>query len=141
MVGIRKARPGLAAGGRAATMVAAVASSRRDNRITIYAQGKPVGHVDIETGIFHKTCRASRHLMRRPAGWALDTASLDQAERAAATVVRITDIETGRVYTASIKAIRDNGVLLDRGCGEQLLLPLDKWTVRDSRQLDLWGAA
>lgn len=56
-------------------------------------------------------------------------------------MVQIEDTESGRVYTASIKAIRNNGVPLDRGFGEQLLLPLSGWNVRDSRQLDLWGAA
>lgn len=136
------ARPGLwQASGRARQGLAAVASSRRHNHITVYAQGKPVGYVDVQAGIFHKKCRASVHRLRKPLGWALDVGSLSEAERAGATLVQIEDTESGRVYTASIKAIRNNGVPLDRGFGEQLLLPLSGWNVRDSRQLDLWGAA
>jgi len=100
-----------------------------------------VGHVDIKTGIFHKTCRASLHMLRKPAGWALDVGSLDEAERAGAHTVEITDAEANKTYVAPIRRIRNDGALLDRGYGEQLLLPLDKWAVRDSRQLDLWGAA
>ena len=128
------------ASGQARHGLAAGVSSRRANSITILAQGKPVGSVDPATGIFRKRCRASVHMLRRPVGWALDIQSLDEAEKAAATLVQIEDLESGKVYTASIKTIRDNGIPLDRGFGEQLLLPLSGWTIRDSRQLSLWGA-
>jgi len=136
------ARPAASrASGQARRAMAAGVSSRRANSITILAQGKPVGSVDPATGIFRKRCRASVHMLRKPVGWALDIQSLDAAERAGATLVQIEDLESDRMYTATIKSIYDNGILLNRGFGEQLLLPLDKWTVRDSQQLSLWGGA
>ena len=136
------ARPGAwQASGRARHGLAAVASSRRNNHITIYAQGKPVGHVDIKTGIFHKTCRASLHMLRKPAGWALDVGSLDEAERAGAHTVEITDAEANKTYVASIRQIRSAGILLDRGFGQQFALPLTAWVVRDPLQPSFWEVA
>ena len=131
------ARFGLGGGERAATMVAGANRPRPNDTTTILAMGRPVGVV--RDGVFSKRCRGSRHMLRRPVGWCLDVGSLDEAERVGASLVQIEDTESGRVYTASIKTIRDNGVPLDRGFGEQLLLPLDKWAVRDSRQMSLFG--
>ena len=136
---IARARPG--GTGRVAGTMATVASRRHADCTTIFVQGRPVGTVNPATGVFSKRCRGSVHMLRRPVGWCLDVGSLDEAERAGASLVQIGDTESGKVYVASIKAIRDNGIPLDRGYGEQLLLPLSGWTVRDSRQLDLWGAA
>jgi len=127
------------ASGQARRAMAAGVNSRRAHSITILAMGRPVGIV--RDGVFIKHCLGSRHMLQRPQGWSVDAGSLDDAERAGAVLVQITDTESGRVYTASIKTIRDNGIPLDRGYGLQLALTLDKWTVRDSRQLDLWGAA
>lgn len=123
------------ASGRARRALATVASGQLHS-ITIYAQGKPVG--DVRDGTFRKRCRASVHMLRKPRGWALDIESLGQAERAGATIVQIEDTESGRVYRASIESIRDNGIPLDRGFGEQLSLPLSGWTVRDRRQMSFF---
>jgi len=106
------------------------------------ANGRVVG--EVRAAVFRKTARASRHMLRRPPAWALDIASLDEAEALGAVRVRILDIETGRLYLAPISLIRSDGFRLNRGYGQQVALALEFWQVTASSdsmpiQLSLFG--
>jgi hypothetical protein len=68
-------------------------------------------------------------MLRRPPAWAIDAAILEAARQDGARTVEITDIETRRVYRASIAAFDAHGVRLDRGHGVQIALPLAHWRV------------
>ena len=94
---------------------------------SVHARGKVVGRVS--GGVFRKRVRGSRHMLRNPRAWALDTQSLLDAERLGARVVAITDTETGRTFSASVALIRWRGFTFDRGHGRQIALPLGFWTV------------
>lgn len=98
----------------------------------IYVAGRAVGHVAGDT--FRKTCRASKHMLRQPRGWASDVAALRAALMAGATYLEIEDAESGAVYRASIADLLDRGVHFNRGFGDQVALPLDKWLRPDLGQ-------
>ena len=86
---------------------------------------------------FVKRVRASKHMLREPRGWALDSESLVAAERLGAREVEIEDTESGAIYTASFERIRNKGFRFDRGHGQQICLPLQFWSVRRAEQLVL----
>lgn len=101
----------------------------------IRVQGRVVGQVEGRT--FRKTVRGSKHRLRRPPAWALDVASLDEAEALGARFVEIHDVESDLLYRASIADIRQWGFVLDRGHGLQIALRLEFWATKDPRQLSL----
>jgi len=84
-------------------------------------------HGVIRGNTWHKTVRASVHMLRAPEGWAVDLGDLDAAARAGATLLLIEDCESGKQYLASLAVIRRHGIPLDRGFGAQLALPLKRW--------------
>ena len=86
---------------------------------------------------FYKRVRASKHMLREPRGWALDSESLVAAERLGAREAEIEDTEGGAIYTASLERIRSKGFRFDRGHGQQICLPLQFWSVRRAEQLVL----
>lgn len=103
-----------------------------NSRIPIRANQKIVGYVERET--FYKNLVASKHFLRVPRAIAFDVSTLDDAERAGARFVEITDTESGRVFRQSIATIRARGFRVARGFGEQIALALDEWT-RDSEAI------
>jgi hypothetical protein len=102
------------------------------NRIPIRVGKLIVGEVRGDT--FYKRLRASAHFLNVPPAIAFDVSTLDDAERAGARFVEITDTESGRVYRSSIATIRAKGFRVARGFGEQIALAMDEWT-RDGEPL------
>jgi len=91
-------------------------------------RGQVVGVV--RSGVFRKdNLYGSRHMMRKPLGWALDLESLSQAKKLGADVVQLSDRETGHIYKAPIILIEQKGIRLNRGYGIQVCLPLGFWEV------------
>lgn len=131
----REARP---VAGRRWGRARTAADATGHQQSTVFVSGRPVGRVVGEA--FVKTVAASRHMLRRPEAWCLDTQSLEDARRLGATMVELHDQDTGRTFEASLEVIRRDGIPLDRGFGPQLALPLHRWAMRDSRQLALFGA-
>lgn len=78
---------------------------------------------------FVKSLRSSVHMLRRPRGWALDLDTLDQAREVGATRVVIRDLDTSTTYTAAVADILKYGVTVRRGHGDQVALPLTRWSV------------
>ena len=88
---------------------------------TSLAHGQVVGDT------WHKRVAGSRHMLRQPQAWAVDEADLAAAERLGAEFVAIYDQEAGRCYWANIETIRRHGFTFNRGFGDQVALPLDRW--------------
>lgn len=105
-----------------------VTQHRPTRHTPIYAPGRrhPIGHV--VGGAFVKHIAFSRHALRRPRAIAFDASTLDDAERAGATIVEIYDTETGAVYRAAIATIRRAGFPVRRGHGNQWALGLEHWS-------------
>jgi hypothetical protein len=99
---------------------------------------RTVGEVRGDT--FYKRIRFSVHALRVPPALALDTQSLEDAERAGAQSVEIFDSDSGHTYRAAISTIRARGFFLNRGFGEQIALSLGEWRRDDgAEQLSLFG--
>ena len=79
---------------------------------------------------FEKTIQGSKHFLRAPtSAIAFDLATLEDAERAGAVHVAVTDSETRRVYRQRIETIRRYGFPVVRGFGRQIALPLAAYSV------------
>jgi len=92
----------------------------------IFCGARVIGYVKGDT--FYKTIH-KQHFLRTPPAIANDISVLDDAERAGATLVRITDQDTRTVYTSSIQQIQALGVRFNRGFGNQKYLPLSYWSI------------
>ena len=95
----------------------------------VYLPGrdKPIGYVSGQ--FFRKTIVGSKHMLRSPKAIAFELCTLDDAEKAGATHVSITDSETGRTYCAPIATVRRYGFPVVRGHGRQVALPLDYYSI------------
>ena len=110
-------------------------STRKKNDSNqIYSGGRIVGCVN--GNVFLKTIQGSKHILRRPQALAISIDALEAAERAGATIIQITDTETGVIYKSSIEHFRECAFELDRGFGRQLALTLEGWTRTRRGQLD-----
>ncbi len=101
-------------------------TNSREGKQPIFCGARVVGYV--QGGTFCKTIH-KQHFLRTPPAIANDISVLDDAERAGATIVRITDLDTRTVYTASIQQIQALGVRFNRGFGNQIYLPLSFWSI------------
>lgn len=97
--------------------------------VPVYLPGRdrPIGQVDGR--FFRKTITGSKHMLRDPRAIAFDRSTLDDAEKAGATHVSITDSETGRTYCAPIATVRRYGFPVVRGHGRQIALALDYYSI------------
>jgi hypothetical protein len=93
----------------------------------IRASGHVVGKVEGNT--FYKAVDGSRHFLRVPPAICFNVQSLKEAEQANADYIEVTDRETGKAYRASIRLVWDSGFKVNRGFGDQIALPFDKWQV------------
>ena len=104
-------------------------TQHRGASVPVYLPGrdKPIGYVS--GGHFCKTITGSKHMLRSPKAIAFDVCTLDDAQRAGASHVLVTDSETGRTYCAPIDDVRRFGFPVVRGHGRQVALSLDRYSV------------
>lgn len=93
----------------------------------IFVGRKVVGRV--EGDVFSKSIRGSRHMLRHPRALAFDVSTLNDAETLGALWVKVLDLDSKTVYRASIRRIREKGKKFSRGCGEQIFLTLENFTI------------
>ena len=86
-----------------------------------------VGHATGDT--FTKPVKASKHMLRRPRGWAMDAGTLPELAALRVACIKITDTESGTTYTVSLATFEQYGVPFNRGYGPQVVLPLGYWRV------------
>lgn len=98
--------------------------SSKKNGTQIYAGNRKVGYVRQDT--FHKKIKSSGYL-KYPRAIAFDIDSLEQAEQAGATQVKIIDSEDGTIYKSTIQNIWEIGTCFNRGWGEQIYLEIFCW--------------
>ena len=95
--------------------------------IFLPGNNRPVGFVSGQ--FFRKTIAGSKHILRTPRAIAFDRSTLDDAEKAGASHVSVTDSETGKTYIAPIDTIRRYGFTVTRGYGNQVALTLDRYAI------------
>jgi hypothetical protein len=91
---------------------------------------------------FMKSVVGSKHRLRRPSAWAIDSNVFDEQIRPNATEIVIMDRETGKEYHCSVEVFDRLKGELDRGFGRQYFLTLGHWRTENNghHQLSLWGA-
>ena len=87
---------------------------------------------EVIDGVYVRAVSGSKAFMRKFGGGIANSEhELKQAEIAGALKVRITDIDTGVMYYATIEHIRQAGHVIEFGSyGRQYLLPLHGWIKR-----------
>jgi hypothetical protein len=82
---------------------------------------------------FVKTLSGSRHFLRQPPGIAIDYQGLlDARDKHGATRVVVKDKETGKVYRIGITLMLEEGQLIDRGWGRQVVMEFERWEVQEA---------
>ncbi len=77
---------------------------------------------------FVKVIQGSRHLLKNPPAVALSVESLEQAAALGATVIEITDSESGRVYRSTVENFQQYSFKVQRGGFEpQLGMRLERF--------------
>lgn len=110
---------------------------QQSERVLLFNQaGKPCA--EVSDGILRKRVRASVHQLRRPPAWACDESILREAEALGAHTVQVTDVESGKVFTAPLDAFWRRGVKIERGHGRQIALPLQHWHRQQPQQMTLF---
>ena len=91
-----------------------------DGRVIGYIRGK----------CFFRYAWSSRHMLKVPRGWAQDESIIKILELAGVQIIEIVDSDSGLVFIAPLSEFREHGVIIDRGFGRQLALPLQYWQTR-----------
>lgn len=104
---------------------------------TMTPQGlKRVGVLEERDGrlVLVRKVDAKRHLLQFPEqSWAVDADGLEQAEALGAERVEVQDAKTGNVWYSPVDYIRSTGHHFNRGWGEQIALPLTRWSFLPGR--------
>lgn len=110
----------------------------KKDQIFYNQKGKVIGRLVGKT--LQKKVKGSVHRLRKPPGWAWDKKVLEEAEKLGGTESEIKDIETGTKYIANLSIFRVHGILINRGHGEQIALPIAYWTTdeEDNPQIRLF---
>lgn len=116
-------------------------NSINDNNNTIFNDaGKIVGWK--EGNAICKNVIASKHMLRKPPGWAWDKSIIIQGLRDGCTLAIIFENEKNKIFNAKLENFLRYGVEFDRGFGVQICLPIQYWSVSyegkpPARQLEL----
>ena len=99
------------------------------------SEGKIIGSLD--SGIFIKRVQGSKHMLRKPPAWAVDSDVLalirDQASQ-----IFIEDMESGKVYRVTLSLFEEKAIAINRGFGPQKALLLKYWSTGDDKQKRLF---
>ena len=97
----------------------------KTKRQAVYNQrGQIVGHV--EDGVFVRSFR-SEHMLQRPPALAFDLVSLGQIQALNVKTLRMTNTESGQVYSVFLSVFLERSFEFDRGFGKQRALRLEYW--------------
>lgn len=119
-------------------MIPQSGATRHPKNTPIFVRGRdrPIGYV--EGGVFRKSVRASIHFLSRPRAIAFDRSTIEDAEKAGALWVEVTDSDSGTVYRAAIDDIWRQYFPVRRGYGNQIALALDRWRVNGQEAGPVW---
>ena len=87
-------------------------------------------HGKVLGDVWTKEVQKSIHMLRQPPAWCVDHKDLLSAWRCGVKTLRIHDTESGQIYSIALsQALK--GQIIDRGHGQQVLLPL-QWFQREA---------
>lgn len=88
-------------------------------------------HGRVTGDVWHKTVRASKHLLRKLPAWAVDLDDLNRARRCGVVWLELHETEHNATYRASLQTIYEYGRVFDYGYGQQVALKLEHWQTDD----------
>ena len=97
----------------------------RNNKLIFNEFGKIIGWIEGDS--LNKNISSSKHMLQKPKGIAWDLSVLERARKDGLKKSRVYDKETGNEYEATIEDFFRYGVRINRGFGEQIVLPLIYW--------------
>lgn len=89
--------------------------------------GRTIGKLTTDDRVFHKRVRGSKHMLREPIGWSIDSDVIYILEKLGCSEIEIFDVESGITYTVDFTEFLAIAIPINRGYGEQLALPLTYW--------------
>jgi len=98
---------------------------------------RPVGHITERHGVklLGKEANSRVHRLRRPEGYALETAVIGELRKRGVSLVEVHERDTGRTLRASIESFDAHGLRIARGgFAPQVVLPLARWSVEEKGQ-------
>jgi hypothetical protein len=84
---------------------------------------------DLTGKIYTKRVRGSKHQLRVPPAWGIDEGAVTQIARMGATSIQIHDTEKDIYYSCELATFQAHCLVMDRGFGRQLALPMKRWRV------------
>ena len=107
-------------------------------------KGQITGVIEFGT-LIKRNVDPDRHQLKQPPAYAIDKDHLDRLVELAGQGsrncvnygVEINTI-TGEIWRAPIGEFLMNGIHIERGDGNQVALPLNRWHVRDTYQYSFW---
>jgi hypothetical protein len=87
-------------------------------------------HGKVQGDVWIKEVQGSIHMLRQPPAWCVDHKDLLSAWRCGVKKLRIHDTESGQIYSIPLSQALE-GKVIDRGHGQQVLLPL-QWFHREA---------
>lgn len=97
----------------------------RNDKLILNDFGKIIGWVESDS--LNKNISSSKHMLLKPKGIAWDFSVLERARKENLKRIYVHDKETGNEYEATLEDIFHYGVRINRGFGEQIVLPLKYW--------------
>ena len=114
--------------------------TRNNNQKQVFynQRGKVIGSLINKT--LQKKVKGSKHMLRKPKGWAWDKSVIEEAEKSGGRIVEITDSETNTKFISTFADFRKFGIPINRGFGDQIALPIAYWSTdkQDNPQLKLF---
>jgi len=103
-------------------------TKNKNNELIFNEYGKIIGW--IEGNSFNKNISSSKHMLQKPKGIAWDLSVLERARKENLKRTYVHDKETGNEYEAILEDFFRYGVRINRGFGEQIVLPLKFWQIK-----------
>lgn len=90
-----------------------------------------IGTIVEEDGqrILQKSVVSQQHMLRKPPSWCWAVSVIEEAYDYSVDLIRITDRNSGKMWTVPFETFVQHSMVIDRGHGEQLALSLDYWKV------------
>ncbi len=92
---------------------------------------------EITDKLLKKHIYKSKHFLRKPPAIAFDLEIIEAARAAGVERVEAHEDEDKKLYSVDLDRFVKSSIVIDRGAGPQLALPLEYWTVKDNKQLGL----
>lgn len=97
-----------------------------NDETVVHLNSKTIGVIHNDT--FRKDINEQKHLLRNPPAIAYDASVIRGLKSMGVT--RLLVVGQGRFFESTVEMLDTHGIRINRGHGEQIALPLSRWTIR-----------